>query len=301
MRGAKAGGGHSVTNETNPVEQTVENVKSEHAPVPHSQRFVVLLSHERSGSHYVTDMLVSTGQIQSFDEICNFKAVDPETAAASFFRYRRTAQARDSDILLRPSPEAMARLLDGYLCHLSRVGRPGKKLLIDIKYGHVHNFEIGWCPSERRPFLLGWLASQGIPVVHLTRRNSLASAISNLIAEKTNIWHRKEDAAEKPSARIPVQRAVHEALLVEREKDNFFNWLMGVPNVAIEYEQVAGEKAVRDAAMTRACGFLGLAPPAEFRSSHHKVTAPLAQAVQNYEELARCVHLFGNGRLKLED
>jgi LPS sulfotransferase NodH len=281
-----------------PEEQAAEAIGE---PVnSHKDRFIVLLSHERSGSHFVTDLLASTGQVHSFDEVCNFNAVDPETAPASFFGFRRRAQEQDPDILLRPSVDSGARLLDGYLHHLTKLAGPRKKLLIDIKYGHVHNFEIGWWPSERRPFLIGWLARHDIPVLHLTRRNSVAAAVSNLIAEKTQIWHRKEEAREHTRVRIAVQRAVHEALLVEREKDNYFNWLTGVRHLPLEYEQIAGNKSDRDAVMARACDFIGVTAPEEFHSSRYKVTAPLSDAVENYTDLLRCVQLFGNGRLRLD-
>lgn len=264
-------------------------------------RIVFLISHERSGSHYLTDLLTSTGKLRSLDEVCNFNAIDPDKHQASFFRFKREAQASDPDIVLRPGLESMTRLLNGYLEFLSALVSSELKILVDIKYGHVHNFELGWWPTERRPFLFNYLEQNAIPVIHLTRRDSIAATVSNLIAEKTAVWHRREagESAAAATVRVPVQRAVHEALLLEQEKQNFFGWLTSANVFGVEYEEIAGGEAERIRAMKRLCEFLGLSQPAEFRSGHRKVTPPLEEIVENYDDLIRLARLFGGGKLRL--
>jgi LPS sulfotransferase NodH len=267
-----------------------------------AEQFVFLISHERSGSHYLTDMLAATGEIHSFDEVCNFNAINPDTSPASFFRFRRGAQTSDPDIALRPGTESNTRLLDTYLQHLATIPKKKKRMLLDIKYGHVHNFEVGWWPSERRPFLGNYLEKAGIKVVHLTRRDSLAAIISGQLADKTHVWHRKEGDADKEMkrTRVPPMKAVHEALSLEREKENFFTWLATNSCIEVEYEDLTASDGARDAIMTRICAFLGVPAPDKFESRYRKVTPPLREVLDNYEDLVKVTHLFGNGRLRFD-
>jgi hypothetical protein len=203
----------------------------------------------------------------------------------------------DPDIALRPSAEANTRLMDAYLAHLAALAPGGKKLLLDIKYGHVHNFEVGWWPSERRPFLPSYLEERGIKIIHLTRRDSLAATVSGMIADRRRVWHRRDDAeAAFAKIRIPAMKAVHEALALEREKENFFSWLAPHLCFEVEYEEITATDAERNAAMARLCRFLGLEAPAEFPTTHRKVTPPLSEAVENYDDLIRVARTFGNSR-----
>jgi hypothetical protein len=265
-----------------------------------ADRFIILISHERSGSHYVSDMLMAASTIQSVDEVCNFNAVNPESSKASFLGFKREAGISNPDIVLRPSPSSMGELLGLYLGRLQGLVKPEKQILIDVKYGHVHNFEIGWWPSERRPFLLQWLEQRDIKIVHLSRRDSLAATVSGYIADKRRVWHRKtgDEVPATPPVRVPVQRMVHEALLLEGEKQNFVNWLAGNRCFHLEYETVAGEG--RDSVMNQLCSFLAIPPPVEFVTTHMKVTPPLAAAVENYSDLINTARLFGGGRLRLD-
>jgi LPS sulfotransferase NodH len=264
-----------------------------------AKSFVFLISHERSGSHYLSDLLHSTGKVTSLDEVCNFNAVDPEKSRTSFFRFRREAAESDPDIVLRPSVSSMTRLLDGYLDYLSQIARGPTKTILDIKYGHVHNFEVGWWPTERRPFLCWWLSERNIPVVHLNRCDSVAASVSDFVAKKRGVWHRKGNGKDKRirAINVPASTLAQEAVLLEREKDNFFNWLSECNCLTVEYEQLVGNEVSRRETMIRLCEFLQVPAPAIFMSNYLKVTPPVAEVVRNYEELGRAIQLFGQGRL----
>ncbi|HEX4077733.1 MAG TPA: hypothetical protein VHX61_02510 [Rhizomicrobium sp.] len=291
-------GSQFLNNRMNATEDKARLAEVEHMA---SQRFVILLSHERSGSHYLVDMLTSQSPIASLDEICNFNSVNPDKSRASFFRFQHETGIRDSELMLRPNAETRTRFMDLYLRHLAGLVDGQKKILLDIKYGHVHNFEIGWCPSERRPFLLDYLERRNVPVVHLTRADSIAAVASSMIAEKTGVWHRRNSDAEEVVAKVPLPtlKVAYEALALEREKDNFFGWLPGCRFFNVGYEQLAGPETVRSAIMTRVCSFLGLPDRTEFPSRHSKVTPPLGNVVQNFDEVMRVVRLFGGGRLRM--
>jgi hypothetical protein len=208
----------------------------------------------------------------------------------------------DRDIALRPSEETNTRLLDAYLQHLSDAAQDTSKLLVDIKYGHVHNFEQGWWPSEWRPFLLMYLEKREIKIIHLTRRDSLAAVVSGHVADNRRVWHKMagEPAPLLPKARIGAMRAVNEALALEREKEKFFAWLRPNTCFPMTYEELADSDASRHDVMIRLCNFLEIRIPAEFRSVYLRVTPSLPEAVENYDELVQASHELGGRRLKIE-
>jgi LPS sulfotransferase NodH len=258
-----------------------------------SHRLVILLSHERSGSHYLAEMLASGGEIVSFDEVCNFDAVDPDRYEASFFGFRRQWQEAHPDLAVRPNADVMNDFLDGYFSRLLHI-EPVRKVLVDVKYGHVHNFETGWWPSEHRPFLVKFLDRRKVRVVHLTRGDSIAAVVSGLAANKAGIWHRRAGAASaKPAAmRVPAPNVVHMALALQREKENFFAWLAGNRCFNLAYEEICEADAVKERALARLCAFLEIGT-SDFSSTLEKMMPPVRELVENYSELRRVAAIFG--------
>lgn len=258
-----------------------------------TKRLVVLLSHERSGSHYLSEMLASGGEIVSFDEVCNFDAVDPEESKTSFFGFRWRWQQGHPDLARRPDADAMGRFLDDWFTHLLGL-EPAAKVLLDIKYGHVHNFEPGWWPSENRPYLLKYLGRKKIPVIHLVRRNAVDAVVSAMVAEEAGVWHRRAGATKAGAAKIRVSApdVVHRALLLQREKENFLSWLAGVACFDVDYEDIRDRGPVKVDVLTRICKYIGIRP-SRFASTLERMTPPVRDLVENYGELRRIAALFG--------
>ncbi len=258
-----------------------------------SQRLVILLSHERSGSHYLAEMLETGSEIISFDEVCNFRAVDPDKSNASFFRFRRDWQNANPDLAVRPDADVMSGFLDGYFSHLLGL-KDAKKVLVDVKYGHVHNFEPAWSPSENRPFLVKYLDRRKIRVVHLTRVDALAAVLSGFAADKAGVWHRRAGTERTKPAKIsvPAPNIVQRALTLQREKDNFFAWLAANRCFRLSYEEICDTKEARERTLARLCSFLEIRASA-FVASLEKMTPPVEELVENYGELRRVAAIFG--------
>jgi LPS sulfotransferase NodH len=270
---------------------------------PLAERLIVLLSHERSGSHLLTDLLASTGEIRSVDEVCNFNAVKPEESSASYFRFRQELYARRPELAYRPNNENQSLLLDSYFRRLLDLEHAvGKHVIVDVKYGHIHNFEVGWWPSEHRPFLFNYLTRNNIRVIHLRRRDSVGAIISAYVAERTKTWHKK--SGDRPidveKMRVPSQQIASDALALEREKENATDWLAGGRVFDITYEQLGTNASTRSEVLQGLLAFLGVVGSAdELMTNHEKITPPLAEIVENLPELRRVVTLFGRGRLLL--
>jgi LPS sulfotransferase NodH len=258
-----------------------------------SQRLVVLLSHERSGSHYLAEMLASGGELVSLDEVCNFGAIDPDKSKASFFRFRREWQQAHPDLAVRPDADVMNGFLDGYFSHLLAL-EPARKVLVDVKYGHVHNFEPAWWPSENRPFLVKFLDRRKARVVHLTRSDTMAAVLSGFAANRAGVWHRRTggDRPRPVRMRVPVTNIVHGAQTLGREKGNFFAWLAGNRCFNLSYEEICEPGASKERTLARLCDFLEIRP-SDFASTIEKTTPAVHELIENYGELRRVAAIFG--------
>lgn len=255
-------------------------------------RISILLSHERSGSHFMGEFLGSLGGVAMFDEVCNPDAVKPLKSPMSFYRFKYDAIQKDANLLLEPTREkheAFVRAFFQYLLSL----KSGKSIVVDIKYGHVQNFEWCWWPILERPFLLKFCEEEDIGIVHLFRENVVDATASAMIADKRKAWHSWEAAAEATADRtfsLPVQRLVRQAKLLERQTRWFKDWIGKARKIAVTYEQLAAELGSGGALDSTLADFAGGTKGAAFASRHQKVTRPLPEVVENYAEVQQaCV------------
>src|SRR6185503_13749538 len=126
----------------------------------------ILLCHERSGSHLLGEFLGSLDGVRMFDEVCNAGAVQPKSAPESFHRFRHDAIMGDPNLLLDPTPARHLQFIRAYFAHLKTLDA-FPNIAVDIKYGHVVNFEGWWWPITPRPRLFTFCAEDDIGVIHL--------------------------------------------------------------------------------------------------------------------------------------
>lgn len=251
-------------------------------------RLALLISHDRSGSHYLGSFIRMLSNHRMVDEICNEDAVDPETNPLSFFGYRHRGAVRSPDYALRKKPPTVARLLDEYFSFVLEYSAP-KSVVVDIKYGHVHNFEVAWWPIFRKPFLFEYARSRQIRLIHLSRWNTLETVVSSEVAEARKIWHAIEDRPEaQPSEAITLDttRLLEQIALLNAQKDFFSKWLRQSRCLAVTYEELVHPKASAEVRALIA-NFLGATAPTEFVSPYRKVTPAMHLMVRNWVELKK--------------
>lgn len=246
----------------------------------------VLLSHERSGSHLVGEFIASLG-FRMLDEVCNPNAVNPFTQTRSWPRYRADWTEAHRDIALKPGYREHMAFLEGYFAHLRQgIDRP---VGVDIKYGHIHNFESFWKPVFQRPILFEALEAFEIPIVHLHRRNVVETAVSAEIAEQRRVWHswQQKDLAEAERRfTLPVARIVSEALLYRQQADWIGgHWMGGARFFDLVYEDVVAGLAGETDVLDRLAAFLGARRNLAWSPRLQKLGRPLDRQVENYAEL----------------
>ena len=156
----------------------------------------ILLSHERSGSHLVSSYIREQTENFVFDEVCYIFSVSAENKA-SFHRFQVAFIDQNKDLYLSSKYSKRLDFTKSYFDHLLNISK-SDKICVDIKYGHLHNFDWFWNPIFRRPLLLELSEQQGYKLIHLYRQNVVEASVSAILADKRNVWHSwQTDNAEK--------------------------------------------------------------------------------------------------------
>ena len=247
----------------------------------------ILLCHERSGSHLLGEFLGSLDGVRMFDEVCNARSVQPRSAPESFHRFRYDAIISDPNILLDPTAERHLQFIRAYFAHLAKLAS-FSNVAVDIKYGHVINFEGWWWPITPRPRLLTYCEGDGISVIHLFRENSVQAIASGQIANQRSLWHSWEKGAEEAQARsytLAIPELIRRVQDLETEKSWFKRWLGKVRHLELTYERVSRELGSGGELDDTIAKFVGGVRTRPFAPRHKKVTRPLEDIVENFAEL----------------
>jgi hypothetical protein len=246
----------------------------------------LLISHDRSGSHYLGSYIRALPNCRMIDEVCNEDALDPATNPLSFFGFRHRRAQDDPDFELRRKPQVVSRLLDDYFGFAVETSSPSAAV-IDIKYGHVHNFEIAWWPIFRKPYLFEYARSRRIRIIHLLRWNSLETVISGHVAEARKQWHALGDklpAQASDAIVVALPGLVEQVAMLNSQKAAFSRWMHGIPTLNLTYEELIDAEGGAEV-RTRVAQFLKSSAPAAFTSPYRKVTPELRAIVQNWKQL----------------
>jgi hypothetical protein len=248
----------------------------------------LLISHDRSGSHYLGSFLKSLPNSRIVDEVCNEDALDPATNPLSFFGFRYSRSKENPDYGLRRNPRVVEALLDDYFGFVVEQAA-GAKVTVDIKYGHVHNFEAAWWPVLRRPFLFDYARRRKICVIHLSRWNSLEAVISGFVAESRRTWHAigdKRPAQATEAVEVDIPQLAEQVAALDEQKAAFFRWTRGLRCLPVTYEELVHPE-MGEQTRQRIASFLDVVAPDTFSSPYRKVTPPMPVIVRNWNEVKR--------------
>jgi hypothetical protein len=258
----------------------------------------VLLSHERSGSHLLGEFLATAANIHMYDEVCNANAVNPSKHEVSFFRFQSNFIRHTGEEYFVPTHSAQMTLGKNYFEFLL-ARQKNNNIVIDIKYGHVRNFDWFWTPIFRRPLFFDICKDNSIKILHLYRENVVEAAISAAIAQKRQIWHswQLQSGAENERYSIDPDEVVREALLL-REQIHWIRhqWLPGCQNHEITYETLTSSlgSADRDP-LDAVARFAGGSAPAQFAPKLKKLGRHPREQLSNADNLRAACEKSGLG------
>lgn len=260
----------------------------------------ILLSHERSGSHFLGEFIARLRNVEMIDEVGNPQAMVPGEAGPSFFGFKHDYLLKNPNLLLRPTRDRQANFVAEYFEFLKSGRSIKQSIVVDIKYGHVQLFERHWWPIFERPFLFQVAEERGIQILHLYRRNVVEATASSMIADARGIWHswqtRDETSLPKSFTLAPAH-LVQKARLLEFQNRWFQATFIGnCERMTLTYEQLSAELGVDKNLGKEIARFVGGTLGEAYAPRHEKVTPPLWDIVENYQELRDACIAAGLGK-----
>jgi hypothetical protein len=260
----------------------------------------ILLSHERSGSHFLGEFIAKLRNVEMIDEVGNPQAMVPGKDRASFFGFKHDYLLKNPNLILRPTRDRHAKFVAEYFAFLKSAAPAGQSIVIDIKYAHVQLFEKHWWPIFERPFLCEIAEEQGIGILHLYRRNVVEAIASGMIAEARGIWHSwqpRDEASLPKTFTLNPERIVRKARLLEFQNRWFQSAFIGnCERMTLTYEQLSADLGVDKALGKSIARFVGGSIGEPYTPRHEKVTPPLYEIVDNYQELRVACIAAGLGK-----
>ena len=256
----------------------------------------VVVGAQRTGTNLLRETLNTNDEIAMLGEV-----LTPSPAPAHWDNFCRNLPRRSA---LPASRREMESLLDQYFEFVQyriRNHWEGNKkhrshaLGVDIKYNQLRQIApANWNSSS--PFILGYLRSRGITLIHTTR-NVIHCAVSTLIASQRNIWHNYDGAVIDRSYHVDAGECLAYARTILRHRDAFIEAASGCKVVNCSYESLiedierAGSQeeipeasgALHDIAQALGCSF-------KFRYERRLQKAiglPYSSLLLNYDELVR--------------
>jgi hypothetical protein len=264
-----------------------------------AQSLTLLISHERSGSHLFAELLHSLNDVHVFDEACNPRAVDPKTNPVSFHGFRKAWGDANPDFWLNPSYQTQSAMVLGFFHHLKSLAGQ-KNAVVDIKYGHIHNFEGFWWPVFRRPLLFYLCQANRVSIIHLHRLNLMEAVVSAHLAEARKLWHSSDPNADeliKRSHRVKPGAVIQDIeLLMAQASWIGQRWLPGARVLDVTYEELAEVVQNKNDLRQRVADFLGVTQKPEFSPKLKKIVTSLQQSVENFAELREACEKSGHER-----
>jgi LPS sulfotransferase NodH len=259
-------------------------------------RFFLLVGSQRCGSNFLREVLVTHPHAAVQGEI--FYPYPLPNCFHSFVR----------SVATRPMPpqfyEDAVGLMDDYLVFLredSKRSFPAKAgsiaaIGLDVKYNQMRFLSPVHHDLGARPILFDYCAARGIPILHLVRTNVIHQALSLVLAETRNAYHRFGSASTQSGpVEVSLPRLLECARWVESETGTFRKMAKGMKVLEVSYERVAGACArsvpgdklgpsVR--VMAEIAEFLGLASEFSNPTTIQKmIDRPYRELVSNYEEM----------------
>jgi LPS sulfotransferase NodH len=257
----------------------------------------VVVGAQRTGTNLLRETLNTNEAIAMLGEV-----LTPSPAPAHWDNFCRSLPARSALPATRSETES---LLDRYFefvrYRIRNHWKDNKKhrshaFGVDIKYNQLRQIAPANWNSFSAPFILGYLRSRGITLIHTTR-NVIHCAISTLIASQRNVWHNYNGAVIDRTYHVDAEECLAHARTILQHRDAFIEAASGCKIVNCCYEGLLEdiERAGSQEEIPEAPGPLrdiaqALGCPFKFgyeRRLQKAINLPYSRVLLNYDDLVR--------------
>ena len=207
-------------------------------------RWFVVIGARRTGTNILREILNTNTAIAMLGEV-----FWPSPAPAhwdNFLSHRTHREHPPADC------DDAAALLDEYLefveyrirNHWQGNKKAGSSALgVDIKYDQLRQVTPADGVPTAPPFLLAYVRSHRIVLIHTVRKNVIKCAISEMIAQHRNLWHNYHRTVIDRGYHVDVGDCLGRARRIRRQRAEFERLAQGCVLIESKYEEIAAAVA----------------------------------------------------------
>lgn len=160
--------------------------------------------------------------------------------------------------------------------------------------GPLYGFTLLNYQFARPEKLLKKLQQKGWKIIRIYRKDSLNQSFSNIVAQKTALWHRSKEAeTETPKLRIEPDELLFRLNMIVKNKEKETKMFEHIEHLKISYEEDLENKTLWPGTMKRVFEFLETYPVEGKTTLRKTYSKPYAEIVENYDELIKFVESKG--------
>jgi len=250
-------------------------------------KYGVVVGTQRTGTTVLRSVLGTHPDIATFGEVFLNRHSNMKE---SYYGFLQKAVAENSELVI-PSSDNNQTLFTRYMSYLEELCNPESECLtIDCKY----NFLMGaMVPGElginRRPHLLHLFRLNNVKIIHLIRKDVLATYVSSLLSVKNQVW--ATDDLKKLTTRsvvVPTENLVGQ-LQARVDEQNYFLSLLNDVALTVAYEDMIVENEFSVEVMDKVAKLLSLENKFDLEPRLKKMAPEKAESIQNYGEVQKCL------------
>lgn len=204
--------------------------------------FFAVIGAQRTGTNLLREILNTNERIAMLGEV-----LMPSSALAHWDNFCRNLPVRSAMPATRGEAESLLDRYFNFIEYRIRNHWEGKKKSciytfgVDIKYNQLnHIAPADWNSTSSSPFILCYLQSRGVTLIHTTR-NVIHSAISTLVALRRHFWHNYDGAVIQHGYYIDVEECLALARTILQQRTLLLNMISGCKVVNCRYESLVND------------------------------------------------------------
>ncbi len=165
--------------------------------------------------------------------------MDPDSNPYSYFGYLYKQAKEKPEFIQRRNSATVGALLDEYFTHVLEQGN-GKAVTLDIKYGHLHNFNPFWWPIYRTPFLLDY-AGRATWALSIFRAGTVwkrRSPINSRPRAEFGTLSARAGSGAAEAIKVDKKQLLSQISSLDEQKSAVAMWTRNLRNLQILYEEL---------------------------------------------------------------
>lgn len=260
--------------------------------------FLIICAFQRSGTNALRYTLVQSPNCVDCNEIFNPRCSPSST---NYFVYKKS-QVRKDICQVIPAT-SIAEPIEKYLKHITEViSKP--IILLDIKYNSWHHFNTLWKSPKEDPSLVQYVRNEGLPVLHLCRKNVFNQACSMQLAAIREVWKIEASVERRHLPAVPLCPDVTLRYMrgILEHQELFRNHFKKHPRyLELQYEDIFEHNHLSSDALQQIEKLCGRKIDCNRKIPLQKIVDDMSKHIENFDELCANIRTHGYGHYLTDD